>query len=259
MKGRIETGDIMIHMENLWKVYKTGSVSVVALREVSFSVKKGEFVSVMGPSGSGKSTLMNIIGCLDRMTKGKYILNGIDVAGLSDYELSKIRNERIGFVFQTFNLLPRMNALKNVELPMIYAGVSARQRQERAIEALRKVDLLDRKDHKPNELSGGQRQRVAIARALVNNPDILLADEPTGNLDSKSGEEIMAVFQALNQEGVTIILVTHEPDIARHTDRIVTFRDGMVISDEKVTNRLDANEILDQLVKQNLIYQENTG
>ena len=257
--GHRETVGIMIHMENLWKVYKTGSISVVALREVSFNVKKGEFVSVMGPSGSGKSTLMNIIGCLDRMTKGKYILNGIDISGLSDYELSKIRNERIGFVFQTFNLLPRMNALKNVELPMIYAGVSAKQRHEKAIEALRKVDLLERKDHKPSELSGGQRQRVAIARALVNNPDILLADEPTGNLDSKSGEEIMAIFQALNREGVTIVLVTHEPDIARHTDRIVTFRDGRVIKDENVENSLDANEMLKGLVEQNLIYQENIG
>lgn len=259
MQGRVETGGIMIHMENLWKVYKTGSISVVALKEVSFKVKNGEFVSIMGPSGSGKSTLMNIIGCLDRMTKGRYILNGIDISGLSDYELSKIRNERIGFVFQTFNLLPRMSALKNVELPMIYAGVSAKHRHERAIEALRKVDLLDRKDHKPSELSGGQRQRVAIARALVNNPDILLADEPTGNLDSKSGEEIMAIFQALNREGVTIVLVTHEPDIAQHTDRIVTFRDGMVIKDEEVGNSIDANEILEELVKQNLIYQENIG
>ena len=229
MEGRIETGDVMIRMENLWKVYKTGTISVVALREVSFSVKKGEFVSVMGPSGSGKSTLMNIIGCLDRMTKGRYILNGIDVSGLSDYELSKIRNERIGFVFQTFNLLPRMSALKNVELPMIYAGVNAKQRHERAIEALRKVDLLERKDHKPNELSGGQRQRVAIARALVNNPDILLADEPTGNLDSITSEEIMDILRGIViQNGTTLLMVTHDMEKARHADRVIHLSDGRV-------------------------------
>lgn len=246
----------MIYMENLWKVYKTGTISVEALKGISFSVEEGEFVSIMGPSGSGKSTLMNIIGCLDKMTKGIYTLNNTDISGLSEFELAKIRNARIGFVFQTFNLLPRMTALKNVELPMIYAGESAKKRREKAIEALRKVDLLDRMDHKPNELSGGQRQRVAIARALVNNPSILLADEPTGNLDSKSGEEIMTIFQNLNREGVTIVLVTHEPDIAQHTHRIVTFRDGFVLKDEKVEKPLDALHVLDSMIRQNVIYQE---
>lgn len=246
----------MIHMENLWKIYRTGTISVEALKGIHFNVTEGEFVSIMGPSGSGKSTLMNIIGCLDKATKGVYNLNNTEISSLSDYELAKIRNSRIGFVFQTFNLLPRMTALKNVELPMIYAGESPRRRRQKAEEALQKVDLYDRMDHKPNELSGGQRQRVAIARALVNNPSILLADEPTGNLDSKSGEEIMEIFQNLNNEGVTIILVTHEPDIAQHTDRIVTFRDGYVIKDELVKKRLDARKVLDTLIKQNLIYQE---
>ncbi len=249
----------MIHMENLWKVYKTGTISVEALKGIQFHVDQGEFVSIMGPSGSGKSTLMNIIGCLDRMTKGSYVLNSIDISKLTDYELSKIRNEKIGFVFQTFNLLPRMTAFKNIELPMIYAGVPVKQRHEKVMEALRKVDLLERKDHKPSELSGGQRQRVAIARALVNDPDILLADEPTGNLDTKSGEEIMAIFQELNKEGVTIVLVTHEPDIANHTERVVTFRDGTVLKDEMVNERLNANEILDSLIEKNIIYQENIG
>lgn len=246
----------MIHMENLWKVYKTGTISVEALKGIDFSVDEGEFVSIMGPSGSGKSTLMNIIGCLDKMTKGVYRLNNIDISRLSDFDLAKIRNSSIGFVFQTFNLLPRMTALKNVELPMIYAGVPARKRYDKAMEALRKVDLIDRKDHKPNELSGGQRQRVAIARALVNNPSILLADEPTGNLDSKSGEEIMAVFQSLNREGVTIVLVTHEPDIAKHTKRVVTLRDGKILNDEQVKNSLDAESILNSLIEQNVIYQD---
>jgi len=246
----------MIHMENLWKVYKTGTISVEALKGIDFSVDEGEFVSIMGPSGSGKSTLMNIIGCLDKMTKGVYRLNNKDISRLSDFDLAKIRNSSIGFVFQTFNLLPRMTALKNVELPMIYAGVPARKRYDKAMEALRKVDLIDRKDHKPNELSGGQRQRVAIARALVNNPSILLADEPTGNLDSKSGEEIMAVFQSLNREGVTIVLVTHEPDIAKHTKRVVTLRDGKILNDEQVKNSLDAESILNSLIEQNVIYQD---
>ncbi len=246
----------MIYMENLWKVYNTGTISVEALKGINFSVEEGEFVSIMGPSGSGKSTLMNIIGCLDKMTKGVYTLNNTDISGLSEFELAKIRNARIGFVFQTFNLLPRMTALKNVELPMIYAGESAKIRREKAIEALRKVDLLDRMDHKPNELSGGQRQRVAIARALVNTPSILLADEPTGNLDSKSGEEIMAIFQNLNREGVTIVLVTHEPDIAMHTHRVVTFRDGLVLKDEKVEKPVDALHVLDSMIRQNVIYQE---
>jgi len=247
----------MIHMENLWKVYNTGAISVEAIKGINFSVKAGEFVSVMGPSGSGKSTLMNIIGCLDKMTKGDYVLDNIRISSLSDYELAKIRNSKVGFVFQTFNLLPRMNALKNVELPMIYAGVPPKKRREKALDALEKVDLIERMNHKPNELSGGQRQRVAIARALVNNPSLLLADEPTGNLDSKSGEEIMEIFQNLNKEGVTIVLVTHEPDIAKHTERIVTFRDGKIIKDEQVKEPLKARNVLNSLIEQNLIYQDN--
>ncbi|NLM09377.1 MAG: ABC transporter ATP-binding protein [Clostridiaceae bacterium] len=246
----------MIHIENLWKVYKNGTISVEALRGIDLHIDEGEFVAIMGPSGSGKSTLMNIMGCLDRLTSGIYTLNNINISDLSDYELAKIRNGQIGFVFQTFNLLPRMTALRNVELPMIYAGVPARKRREKAMEALEKVDLLERVDHKPNELSGGQRQRVAIARALVNNPSIILADEPTGNLDSKSGEEIMNVFQKLNREGVTIVLVTHEPDIAQHTKRIVTFRDGLIVSDESVEKPLDAENILNTIVENNVIYQQ---
>jgi len=245
----------MIHIEKLWKVYKNGMISVEALRGIDLHVDEGEFVAIMGPSGSGKSTLMNIMGCLDRMTSGTYTLNNINISALSDYELAKIRNGQIGFVFQTFNLLPRMTALKNVELPMIYAGLPAKKRREKAMEALAKVDLLDRIDHKPSELSGGQRQRVAIARALVNNPSIILADEPTGNLDSKSGEEIMNVFQKLNREGVTIVLVTHEPDIAQHTKRIVSFRDGLIISDKPVEKPLDAESVLNSMVENNVIYQ----
>ncbi|HOQ37426.1 MAG TPA: ABC transporter ATP-binding protein [Acetivibrio sp.] len=238
---------MIIDIKNLDKVYKNGKIEVRALKKVNLSVEKGELISVMGPSGSGKSTLMNILGCLDRATSGSYILDGMEISKLNEVELAKIRNLKIGFVFQSFNLLPRMTALKNVELPMIYARVSAKERRKRAEYALERVGLKDRMHHKPNEMSGGQKQRVAIARALVNDPAIILADEPTGNLDSFSGEEIMAVFQGLNREGVTIVLVTHEPDIAQHTNRIVSFRDGILMSDVKVERPLDAREVMKKL------------
>jgi putative ABC transport system ATP-binding protein len=208
-----------------------GSEEIHALQGVSINIEKGEYVAIMGPSGSGKSTLMNLIGCLDTPSKGSYLLNGKEVASMNDDELARIRNEEIGFVFQTFNLLPRATALHNVELPLVYAGVSGKDRLERAKAALDKVELSQRASHKPNELSGGQRQRVAIARALVNNPSILLADEPTGNLDSKTGVEIMAVFKRLYEAGNTIILVTHEPDIAAHANRVISIRDGQVEKD----------------------------
>lgn len=229
---------MIIQIENLTKIYDTGAVKVEALKSVNLNVDENEYVAIMGPSGSGKSTLMNIIGCLDRMTSGKYYLEGKDISTLSDNELADIRNKKIGFVFQAFNLLPRLTALGNVELPMIYAGIPASVRRKKAIEALEKVGLGDRLHHRPNELSGGQKQRVAIARALVNNPAILLADEPTGNLDSKSSHEIMDIFESLNDEGVTIVMVTHEPEIAAHTKRNVIFRDGEIISDIVVKNRI---------------------
>lgn len=228
---------MIIKIDNLNKIYDTGAIQVHALRSINLSIKPNEYVAIMGTSGSGKSTLMNIIGCLDRLTSGKYILDGKDVSSLDDNQLAAIRNTKIGFVFQAFNLLPRLSALSNVELPMIYAGVSASEREKRATSALERVGLSDRMHHRPNELSGGQKQRVAIARALVNNPAILLADEPTGNLDTKSSEEIMGIFQSLNNEGVTVVMVTHEPDIAAHTKRNVVFRDGTIISDKPVTNR----------------------
>ncbi|NLM43238.1 MAG: ABC transporter ATP-binding protein [Clostridiales bacterium] len=228
----------MIQIENLTKIYDTGAIQVEALKSVNLNVEKNEFVAIMGPSGSGKSTLMNIIGCLDRLTDGKYLLEGKDISTLNDNELAVIRNKKIGFVFQAFNLLPRLTALGNVELPMIYAGIPASMRRKKAIEALEKVGLGDRLHHRPNELSGGQKQRVAIARALVNNPAILLADEPTGNLDSKSSHEIMDIFEKLNDEGVTIVMVTHEAEIAAHTKRNVIFRDGEIISDTLVENRI---------------------
>ena len=221
----IETTDIA-------KTYVMGHESIHALRSVSIQIPRGEYVAFMGPSGSGKSTLMNIIGCLDTPSQGQYILNGQDVSRMSDNQLAEVRTKEIGFVFQSFNLLPRASALDNVALPLIYAGLSKRERTERALESLRAVGLADRASHRPNELSGGQRQRVAIARALVNNPSIILADEPTGNLDTKTSHEIMDLFEALYVKGNTIIMVTHEEDIARYAHRIVRLRDGLVESDE---------------------------
>jgi putative ABC transport system ATP-binding protein len=221
----------LIETVDLWKTYQMGTEEVHALRGVSIQIERGEYVAIMGPSGSGKSTLMNLIGCLDTPSKGSYLLNGKQVSEMNDDELARIRNEEIGFVFQTFNLLPRATALHNVELPLVYAGVTSKDRTVRANQALEKVELGDRKTHRPNQLSGGQRQRVAIARALVNNPSILLADEPTGNLDSRTGVEIMALFERLHQAGNTIVLVTHEPDVAAHAHRAIHIRDGQVEKD----------------------------
>jgi putative ABC transport system ATP-binding protein len=222
----------VIEIENITKHYVMGEEVVHALRGVSLQIRRNEYLAIMGPSGSGKSTLMNMLGCLDTPSSGRYDFNGKDVSSMDDDELAEIRNKEIGFVFQTFNLLPRSTSLRNVELPLIYAGIDPELRAERAADALRSVGLGDRLHHKPNELSGGQRQRVAIARALVNNPSIILADEPTGNLDSKTGEEIMALLESLYQQGNTIILVTHEPDIARHARRTVFLRDGLIESDD---------------------------
>lgn len=227
--------DSVIYLEDIYRVYEMGSEKVYALRGVTIPIVKNEYVAIMGPSGSGKSTLMNLIGCLDTPSSGNYYFNGANVAGLDDNELAEIRNREIGFVFQTFNLLPRSDALHNVELPLVYAGIKKNERLERAHEALEMVGLQDRATHKPNEMSGGQRQRVAIARALVTRPSILLADEPTGNLDSKTGEDIMKFFNELHSKGNTIILVTHEEDIARHAHRIVRIRDGKVESDGPAT------------------------
>jgi putative ABC transport system ATP-binding protein len=221
----------LIETVDLWKTYVMGAEEVHALRGVSIQIERGEYVAIMGPSGSGKSTLMNLIGCLDTPSKGSYLLNGKQVGSMNDDELAHIRNVEIGFVFQTFNLLPRATALHNVELPLIYAGVSSKERSVRANEALEKVELGNRKMHQPNQMSGGQRQRVAIARALVNNPSILLADEPTGNLDSKTGVEIMALFAKLHEAGNTIVLVTHEPDVAAYAHRAIHIRDGQVEKD----------------------------
>ncbi len=223
----------LIETSELWKTYRMGAESVHALQGLSVSIDQGEFVAIMGPSGSGKSTFMNLIGCLDTPSTGTYMLNQQNVSQMNDDELARIRNQEIGFVFQTFNLLPRASALHNVELPLIYAGVPLSTRKNRAIEALKLVELEDRMSHRPNELSGGQRQRVAIARALVNNPSIVLADEPTGNLDSKTGVEIMAVFERLHQKGHTIILITHEQDIAKHAHRVIHILDGAVERDER--------------------------
>ena len=232
----------LIETRELWKTYRMGAESVHALQGLSVSIDQGEFVAIMGPSGSGKSTFMNLIGCLDTPSTGTYMLNQQNVSQMNDDELARIRNQEIGFVFQTFNLLLRASALHNVELPLIYAGVPLSTRKNRAIEALKLVELEDRMNHRPNELSGGQRQRVAIARALVNNPSIVLADEPTGNLDSQSSVEIMGLLQALNrEEGLTVIVVTHERDIAAHTQRIISMLDGVVVSEESVSQPLQAN------------------
>ena len=228
----------IIRLTGVSKTYDTGKIQVQALKPLDLVIQQGEYVAIMGSSGSGKSTLMNILGCLDRPTSGQYLLDGQDVSDKSDNELSLIRNQKIGFVFQSFNLIPRTSALKNVELPMIYAKVSSKQREARARELLEKVGLGERLDHMPNEISGGQKQRVAIARALANRPPIIFADEPTGNLDSASSVEIMEIFTRLNrEEGTTVVLVTHEPDIAEFADRILTFRDGRVISDVKKSER----------------------
>jgi len=223
----------VIELEHLSRVYIMGDQRLYALRDISFKVNRNEYVALMGPSGSGKSTLMNILGCLDTPTSGKYLLNDHDVSHMEDKELAHVRNKEIGFVFQTFNLLPRVSALENVAVPLIYAGVSRKERLERAKVAMDMVGLSDRMDHKPNELSGGQRQRVAIARAIVNDPAIILADEPTGNLDSKTSLEIMAIFEKIHSSGNTIILVTHEPDIAEYAHRIIRLRDGLVENDEQ--------------------------
>jgi putative ABC transport system ATP-binding protein len=232
--AELKRNGIVIRTYDLWKTYVMGDQEIHAVSGVDIEIKKGEYVAIMGPSGSGKSTLMNLIGCLDTPSSGQYYINGRLVSEMNDDELARIRNKEIGFVFQTFNLLPRATSLHNVELPLIYAGISSEQRLQRAREALKQVDLEGRMYHKPNELSGGQRQRVAVARALVNNPSILLADEPTGNLDTATGNEIMALFERLHQQGNTIVLVTHEHDIAMHAWRVIHIRDGKVERDERI-------------------------
>ena len=231
----------VIQIQDLKKIYQMGNTEVRALNGVSFDVLENEYIAIMGPSGSGKSTLMNLIGCLDTPTSGSYVLNNQDVSKLEDAELAEVRNREIGFVFQTFNLLPRTDCLSNVELPLIYSGIKTAERRERAASTLTRVGLGDRMDHKPNELSGGQRQRVAIARALVNNPSILLADEPTGNLDTKTGDEIMRLFEELYRAGNTILVVTHEDEIAAHARRIIRLRDGIIEVDRKVENPILEN------------------
>jgi putative ABC transport system ATP-binding protein len=241
-------GKPVIRLENVHKTYDLGEIQVQALRGISLEVREGEFVAVMGPSGSGKSTVMNILGCLDRPTRGHYYMDGVDVSGMSKNELARIRNRKLGFVFQQFNLLSRTSALENVELPTVYAGISPEERAERAMESLTRVGLADRAGHHPSQLSGGQQQRVAIARALVNNPAILLADEPTGNLDSRTSVEIMQILQNLNEEqGLTIVIVTHEHDIAQYAKRALEFRDGKLRRDTIVRDRLVARDVLQTL------------
>lgn len=235
-----EAQSTIISIEDLSRVYKMGSLEVVALKSVTMQIHKNEYVALMGPSGSGKSTLMNLIGCLDSPSGGSYSLNGIQVSSMSDSDLAQVRNKQIGFVFQTFNLLPRLSALDNVALPLVYAGIGKAERRAKAAKVLGMVGLSDRMDHKPNELSGGQRQRVAIARALVNDPSIILADEPTGNLDTKTSLEIMQIFEEIHKGGNTVILVTHEPDIAEYAHRIIRLRDGLVASDLPNTNIMKA-------------------
>lgn len=240
----------MIEISNLFKTYDTGMVKVNALKDVNLTVDDGDFIAVMGPSGSGKSTFMNILGLLDRPTDGSYFLDEVDTRNLDEYQLAAVRNKKIGFVFQNFNLLPRLSAQRNVELPLFYAGVGSNERKNIAAAALEKVGLLSHIDHKPNEMSGGQKQRVAVARAIINSPSILLADEPTGNLDSASSYEVMALFQELHRKGSTIILVTHEPEIAQHAEQIVYFRDGNLVKEEKVESPLDARQMLEQWLQQ---------
>lgn len=232
----------IISVKDLRKVYEMGNQEVLALQSITLDILRNEFVALMGPSGSGKSTLMNLIGCLDTPSSGEYWLNGTDVSSMTDNELAEVRNKEIGFVFQTFNLLPRLSALENVALPLVYSGMGRSKRMEKAVQALEAVSLADRMDHKPSELSGGQRQRVAIARAIVNDPAIILADEPTGNLDTKTSIEIMGIFEKIHEQGNTIILVTHEPDIADHAHRIIRLRDGLVETDVRNKNVVRAND-----------------
>jgi putative ABC transport system ATP-binding protein len=243
--GSPDDSDVVIRIDRVSKIYQTGDILVHALRGLSLSIHRGEFVAIMGPSGSGKSTLMNMIGCLDRPTKGKYFLEGVDVSTMGKAQLADVRNQRVGFVFQSFNLVSRTSALENVELPLLYAGISASERKRRAREALAIVGLSDRERNMPNQLSGGQQQRVALARALVNNPSIILADEPTGALDTRTSVEVMEIFQRLNRErNLTVIIVTHESDISLYAERVIHVRDGRIASDEKVKDRWDAGEVL---------------